>query len=497
MKAIAAIRNWLERKLFSSLRADLVDGFFTVEQGQKKEQLTLNKMVLEPEQERFLGLIPVFVARKIRSISLAETITARIKAARVVFGNELNDTPAKIIGLAETEFKDSIEKRIKQTKAEVGQEITRLTENFGEQQLRTFVKLDRNKFRQKLLEEIGKQESKIFGEMVRKRLAELVMRVRQEDVVDDTSGVSDSSVENLVALPTGTRFCIRKGKMTIFVVEQAPHTRTMKIMADNGKRSELYQLSFPYMVFFAVLRGRKSESLYAFFRKKPLRDTSDELLCPALPNIFEDFKVCFAPSASKNSLALMVEESINSFWGGRFIWTHDPSNLTRQITIEDWAEGTGKNSLFGLSYDWRDARLNVAKMIDKISTDFVGQSTEKKEKGGGNIMSALDKTISGMTAAIANEMKETCFNLVTAWTPDEVILQSLVSEFTQMVGELSEFARAMFGKNIEEILSEETLKQVFETAVRQTLKSLDDAGNEKPIAAARKALLAELKEKSN
>ena len=215
--------------------------------------------------------------------------------------------------------------------------------------------------------------------------------------------------------------------------------------------------------------------------------TNDELPCPGLANIFEDFKVCFSPSASKDSLALMVEESINSFWGGRFIRTHDPSNLARQITIENWAEGTKKNSLFGISYGWRDSKLTVAKMIDKVSADFVAQPSEKKEKGNGNIMSALDKMIGSMATAIANEMKEVCFNLVPAWTINETAIEGVATRFNEVVVEFSDFTKAEFGKDIQDVLSEEALKQVFEVAVERALEART-ADAEKPMKAAQKAL---------
>jgi len=490
---LALVRNWLERELFHSIRTNLTGDFFMVESDPKI--LTLKRMVVEVGQKRFLGLIPIFKIRKTGSISLVNLIKAPLLAAQAVFSDELSLVPARISNLVKTELDDSIKNRIDLITTETNLETARLTEVFKEKDFLTFVRTDRNIFRQRLLEELGKQEAQIFREITRKRLVELVMRIRQENADNNLSSVLSDRTESLVALPTGTRFFIKKSKMTIFVVEQAPRTRTMKIMESDGERSGMYQLSFPYVVFFVVLRGRKSESMYVFFRKKPLMSTNDGLLCPALPNIYENFQVCFSPSASKDSLAITVEESINSFWGGRFIRSHDPSNLTHQISIEDWENGTKKESFFALSRDWRDARTTVAKMIDEISSKFTPGSSEKSVGGSNNILTNLEKIIDGISTSIANEMKETCFNLVPDWIPDEAVLDQVVSRFSEIVADLGEFVRIKLGEEVEGVLSEETLRRILEAAVRQTLKSFDESIAEKPIASAHQAFLAQLKER--
>ncbi len=284
--------------------------------------------------------------------------------------------------------------------------------------------------------------------------------------------------------------------MTVFVVEQAPQTRTLKIMEEDGARSENYQLSFPYVVFFVTLRGRKSDEMYVFFRKEPLRNTKDDLLCAGLNNIHGDFSVCFSPSKAQDTLAQTAEESIANFWGGRFVKTHDPSNLASQISMEEWEKRTKKDSLFGLSFGWRASRLTVQKMLDTVAKNFAAKSAQPKKKGPDekDIMSNLDTAVTKIAAKIETEIKEACFNLVPTWEVNETALGQVNDRLQEVVAELTRFAESKLGDDIDHTLSEDELKAVFEAAVKQVIDSTNISGGES-IAAAEKALLDQFKEK--
>jgi len=491
MFGIGLVRNWFRRKLAGSLESSLKDGFFIPDPEQQKEP-ALAKMSFEVNRRHLLGLIPIFNVRKIGSITISDLVTSLLHAVRTTFVNELRQIPGKVSGLVGGELKGQTEKRISMIKTNTSKKIEGLTQAFNKEQLGKLIKGDRNVFRQRLLEELGKQSAHVFADMTKQRLAELVMRARQEVIPDDLVPSYDDRT-TLVALPTGTRFFTKRGKMTVFVIEQSPQTRTLKIMDDKGDKSEMYQLSFPHIVFFVTLRGRRSDKMYVFFRKGPLRDTKDELLCPALPNIHDDFSVCFSPSGAKSTQAEMAEESISSFLGGRFIRTEIRPNLTSQIDLGKWEAETKRNALFGSSYNWRRAQLTVAEMLDKISTDFVSESTKPQDKGGKNILSALDVAVNNMTTTITNRMKEVCFKLVPEWNMDEIVLSEVSTRFDGMIAELGAFVRSEVGKEIDSILGEKSMHEAFDIGIKRTTESLDNVA-QRPMAIAHETFLAKLKE---
>ncbi|MEK7645147.1 MAG: hypothetical protein AAB391_02425 [Patescibacteria group bacterium] len=490
LSILTRIRNWFEQSLGQGLQS-LKEGFLVCTADQKQGPM-LKKLVLEVKPGRFMGILPVFGFRQVGSISFSDAIKAPIRTALEAFGRELKQAPKNVCILAGRGLKTDAEKPIGQAQAKVNTEAERLMRKFDEQHLSGMVKADRNGFRQKLLEELGKQASQIFAVAVKKHLVELVLRIRQEAVQDDPSDSADNGVNSL-ALPTGTRFVVRKGKMTTFVIEQPPQKRTLKIMYQGGDRSNMFQLALPYVVFFIVLRGRKSDGAYVLFRKAPLRDLNDELFCPALPNTFGDFKVCFAPSAAKESLAVMAEESIASFWGGRFIETELVTEAHRQLSIDAWAGASRKDSLFGLSYPWIPAKQTVASMLKKISADFAADTAgQRRERTGKDVMSALDTAVAQLAARVENEMKEACFKLVPTWQVEPALLAQIATEFKRAVGELCGFAKTQLGDQIDEVLSDEALQKALEAAVQQTMVSMK-ADAERSIAAAHEAFVATLK----
>ncbi|MEK7642050.1 MAG: hypothetical protein AAB365_03630 [Patescibacteria group bacterium] len=494
---IRKIRQLLESTLGQFLKPKLKDGFFVVD-SEAKGEIVLSKMALdEGKKDYFLGIIPMFKVTKTGSVSFTQIVAQLIQAARTTFAASLKQVPLTVLKSASNLLVGTGNQRLDQVQIKVAGEAGQLLKKFEDVDLQAFTRTDRNMFRQKLLEELGKQTSGIFAEIAKKHLAELVMRIRNDVMPDDGLDGSNGDKGEFPALPMGTRFCIRKGKMTVFVIEQPPQKRTLKIMEEDGVKSQMYQLSLPYVVFFVVLRGRKSDAMYAFFRKGPLRSLQDELLCVATPNIFENFKVCFSPSAAKPSLAEMAEESVGSFWGGRFVQTHDPGNLIYQIDLGKWAQESKKDSLFGLSYNWRSARRTVAEMLKIISADFDEESRKsQKDKNGTVSMSALEKAVDSIATAIANGMKEKCFNLVPGWNIDGARLERLTAEFKQTLTSLTGLVKVEFGKEVNAVFSDELIKEALEQAVQQAITSMD-ADQSKPVLAARTALLVEQQRTTN
>jgi hypothetical protein len=490
MHILNSLKSWFERRLGQSLRSSLSSDCLVVDPDEE-HQLVMKKMTLGVEKKRLWGFLPKFTLSEIGSVSFGSLVSSLVQVATDSLRNHIRTVPGVVRKLAATSFKETVVNRAARVKTTLAGTIAANVVPFNENSLKALIVADRNVFRRKLLEEIGKKTAETFGSIAAKRIGELVMRVRQEVEPTDAGSGSEASV----ALPKGTRFFVKKGKMTVFVIEEPPQTRTLKMMDEAGQKSVSYQLSFPHVVFFVVLRGRKSDKMHVLFRKKPLRSLEDTLQCPALPNIHEDFQVCFAPSASKDSLAVMAEESIGNFWGGRFLLTDAASNMRKQITLDAWVEGSKKDSLFGLSFDWRNTSVTVASMLKQITRDF-GLEQEDTSSGTNNrgrkLMSALEQTIEKITASVENEMKETCFHLVPDWKVDETASAQLLANFRQVVGKISERMQESVSEEIDGLLKEEALQKALEDAVEQTIQSLEkEAG--KPLAAAQESFIAQLK----
>jgi hypothetical protein len=484
---ITWIRNWFERVQGQSLLAYLSNGAFTVSKDQDKK-LALLKLKVGISKKRIWGIIPVFSVTPAESISFSDLIRNCFSAARDKTAEYLKQIPQNVFGGMEKEIQTTAQKKSQQFGAWAEGEVYPRIQKFDSGHLKPIIKSDRNKYRQSFLEEVAKQSSETFKRIAKKRLADLVMKVRQETA----PLVSTARSEQTLALPTGTRFSLQREKMTLFVIEQPPQTRTVRVMDADGEKGQLLQLSFPHVVFFVTLRGRKSDRMYVFFRKEPLRSTKDKLLCAGLPNIYKDFHVCFSPSAAKETLAEMAEESIGNFWGGRFVRTHDPGNLTKQIDIEKWADETKKASSFGQSYTWRSSDLTVDQMIQKVIADFnLDPEEAEKPKNGKQVMTAIESAVDNLATTVANEMKEACFNLVPNWTQDESLLTALVIEWKAVTNELSSTLKTRLMADAAQALSEKELQAICSNAIQKALHTMDTDLNN-VVAAAHTALATQI-----
>lgn len=475
------IRSRLER-LFGHGLQSLKEGFLTCAADQQQGPM-LEKQVLETKPGAFAGILPLFSVQRTGSISFVVLIEAVLRTATETFSRELKKVPGSVRFLAGCKAKASVETSLNQARSVAIAESDRTMKGFDEEHLLAFIKVDRNGFRQKLLEELGKQSAQVFTAAIKKHLAELVLRIRQEASEDGPSDPTASGADSL-ALPSGTRFAVRKGKMTIFVIEQPPQKRTIKVMESGGERSEMVQLALPYVVFFIVLRGRRSDKAYVLFRDAPLRDVKDALLCPALPNVHGDFQICFAPSAARDSLAEMAEESVGNFWGGRFIRTEILSEAHRQLGLETWSQRSGKDALFGLTHRWIPAKETVASMLKKISAEFTADTVaQKRERSGKDVMSALDTVIAQMAARIESEMKEVCFRLVPSWNIDPTVSAQLGVQFKEAMTELFGVVKSELMKCVDTEISEEALKKALEVAVKHTTDAMNSSADTSKTAA--------------
>lgn len=484
-KEATMLRGW--RSLGERLQALLNNGFAVVRRD-TQGRIMFGRWSLKRTAAGFLGLYPTHSLHSHGEIPVERYAAIPIDAAKGALAKELVTMPQMVRVAAARTLKESGQARLGHVGEQSGQAIERIMGEFA-QHLDPFLKGDRNSFRRNLLEGLGVRGSDIFVDIARKHLGELMMRVRDE-LEEGSSSRQATMKAGPIALPAGTRFYVQKGNMTVFVIEQQPQARTLKIMENNGEKSELFTLHFPFVIFFVVLRGRRSDDMHAFFSKKPLRSMGDPLLCPGLPNVYSDFRVCFSPSSAKDTQAEMAEASIDSFWGGRFIRSHDPGNLARQISIEKWADGSRADALFGLHYTWRAANKTVGEVLQSIDADFLKKRNAAKNTGdAAQQVSRLQGVIDSLGGKVALGLQETCFNLVPTWDMDASVLGKLRGALEDASRQFCSHAKVAAAEEAGRILSEPSIGAALEESTQRILGALN-AGADRALEEAHHAIVS-------
>lgn len=488
-KLVLAVRGYFERRLVSFLHV-LGKSFFVVDQNQQLE-IRFQSYKLELKGHLW-GIIPIFGLKPGKQVSLSQMVSQIVIVFSNTLSNELNQVPSIVLQDGEGSLKRSLRTRIGKTKADIAKKVTEEFKGLDQKNFTSFIKTDRNKFRQLFLEKLGKVASEIFINQSKARIADLVLRIREELQEEGTD--HGSQEVDTAAFPIGTRFSISKGKMKVFVIEQSPAKRTVQIMEGVGDRSEKFELSYPYVIFFVVMRNRQFDSLYVTFRKEPLRKMDDELLCPAFANIHDDFRVCFTGPRTSETMAETVESAIASFWGGRFKLSDLSEYLTSQISLEEWKVKSGGNALFGLSFRWRRANKTVRTLITQISENFKEET--RRRRNSGVSLSSLQRSVEQMEADISKKIQESVFGLVSDWKVDEDVQDQIGIAYMDKIRILCQQVQVELEENIQRAFSDNNLKACFDRVIARTIKTVEEGG-EVAKGGAFKVLLEAINEENN
>ncbi len=481
------LRQWLEHK-FRQCFSALGESFFVVEQDHngnpvmRKSFLVIDKWMG--------GLLPIFRLEKSDPVQLADVIGDSIQTTKNVVEQSLNEIPETATANVANFLDNSAKQRVGRTRTKVSTTVSERLGELNSQILAAAIKGDRNHYRQQLMEKLSEAAEQKFREIVEGRLAELVLRVREECLFDGAS--EDNGKFDAIPLPMGTRFHFKRGNASVFVVEQSPMKRTIRIMADNGSPAKPYEVSFPCVVFFIVMRGKKFDSLYILFSRESLRSADDKLLCPAMSNIDRSFKVCFTGPGSAANLAETAERALENFWGSSFVLTHW-ANYIDQISFEKWQEASKRDALFGLSYNWRPAQQTVSSMVEFIMKELAVE--ERRRRGRTLDMSALQKAIDNLAQQLGKEIREACFFLVQQWDLDQAVMETVNKRFDEIVADTCLVLRTELEEDIDGIFSEGTLKRALEKATERTIDAVRKR-SEQTIMAAQEVLRAAIRKEA-
>lgn len=166
-------------------------------------------------------------------------------------------------------------------------------------------------------------------------------------------------------LPLGCRFFSQSQDRSVFVIEQAPATRTIDWRnLDDGDR---WKLAFPYVIFIIVMRGQaiSGGECRIFYRTAPLGNGDDRVLISNLCNVNSNGTICTGNMRVEGaSLAQKAESFVAAFWRSHFnsdlmnfCWTPASNNFPQVSSLRQWQIESAKNPLFPLGIQWFEAGI--------------------------------------------------------------------------------------------------------------------------------------------
>lgn len=208
-------------------------------------------------------------------------------------------------------------------------------------------------------------------------------------------------------IPKNCRYNLKfQNGCELLVIEDEPRIRTIKFKSDlnhlierhrlNGKfekynletiklkETNLFSLSFPYIVYFIIFDNFNLLGLHVFFRVQPITSLSDYLLEPCLSNIDdENYQVCLGSInqvSSNENKSLAVDYIINNFWSSSFNFDYSGSlyryeNNPELCDFFTWQYYSKVDPLFIFSTKWNVATvcyedsssvLNIKKFINHL-----------------------------------------------------------------------------------------------------------------------------------
>ncbi len=222
-------------------------------------------------------------------------------------------------------------------------------------------------------------------------------------------GVAAHPLPDGSAFPDGTKFCLRRGDATVFVIEEKPQTRTVTFRMGFSKREggclkedTSFQLAFPYVVFVVRLWRGSFSSLHVFYSRQPLQSLADSVCWPSLPNIRESGAVCMALYEGRAvTLADEARKVISHFWHSMFnndLRSNHYDQANNPVRdVWDWEEQSKRDPAFVLAADWREREGSLEQLVEQL---LAGGGEDEAVRAERKVCQALEQAVAGMTAVV-------------------------------------------------------------------------------------------------
>ena len=275
-------------------------------------------------------------------------------------------------------------------------------------------------------------------------------------IFDTASGWRTIRHERFI-FPRGCRFCFKRGRETIVVIEQDPQVRTLTIMRgmmqnhdpnlEKIMASDRVLLSIPYSIFVFRFTDERLMATKCFWRTTPLKTFQDMLCSAVLPNIQVGGQICM-PLGGDGDITKVCEEIISIFWNSQFNcdlasewWSKN--RISEKIATGDvWRDNTLQDPLFILKVPFRVYKtLNEAVDLMAVGTEDLSEVEFKH-----NIAASVDNCVEGLFHKISSYVKRTKFEKHVSKNVDDLLkdyLKKSTAEFADILAVLSHEINAL------------------------------------------------------
>lgn len=373
MSPIKWLRNKLDKKLRASL--DLSTGN-TLRCTQIHDGKIFYRVKLRIAGY-FCKVIPIyhFEDTNHHSFSLERQVAEPLRQAVNSLESMVGNIPQAVLKKSVEDTKRRFDAGVTAIRDDTVKSIVPAYDAFHEKFLAAVLKKSQIDLRKKMAEVIKTTASEALANSIQKHLAMLLVKMRDEE--QSRSGQNNFS-SGSDALPSNCKFAFHRDGASMFVIEQAPQVRTISYL------KKTFQIALPYVVFTATFnRNGDFAYLQVFFKTTPLRNVSDELLCPALPNIGETaYMACFpSPNSKGATRSQLVEEAIQNYWGSNFnndlraFHRSASSRFSQLETFDVWQKHSKHDPRFVLGLAWQSANTDVLRNSDTMFNIINGKTS--------------------------------------------------------------------------------------------------------------------------
>lgn len=336
---------------------------------------------------------------------------------------------------------------------------------------------ERNIFCERLLEKLRSESAAVFSENARRNIRELLEIVRQEEArrasleEEDLKGIS-----HRFALPSGTRFVFRSGYSVAYVVEQMPCVRTVRMYnMDHLFQRDMFRLAFPFVVFVIAIVEGSFFSMKVFVRNQVLKEDTDELFCPPLPNLHTQCTPCFpAPLGEKNENET-VKEAIENFWASGFhrdyysgYFEAAQRSFPELATLDRWEMESKRDPLFVLGINWEKTNLSVLRAAEK-TLKYNRRQREEFE---------TEEHVRRLADSVGEEMQEACLSLIPRGNVEMADYEAALQKIREVFqASRTELEKALLG-DAGSVFAQENIEAVTRDAASEAFREMQSSAEE-------------------
>lgn len=267
-----------------------------------------------------------------------------------------------------------------------------------------------------VIETIHKYQQKL-NVGIEDSLSDLIAAFKQKisDTIFETTAGWRVHNRDYFLFPRGCRFCFAKGDSIIVVIEQEPQIRSLLLSSAllNSKNSERVALALPYVNFVLHFKKNVFASMFCGWRTTPLRDISDSLCTPLLPNIHDNLAVCMGKVTGDlgDNISQRTDAVLNHFWNSQFNtdlsqnWNVKARYHSNFETAQKWSKASIDDSNFVLQINYKQTK--TLKSIVDLLTKVDDEPDETILRH--NLSEYIDQTVESLFAKILRYFKNTKF----------------------------------------------------------------------------------------